>query len=180
MTCQSAFEMARDTLRRVALSAGATWSIQNGAGHIVDERKPVPGNTAFVLNSQTGMIGRPAQTEDGIAVRSLINPALSIHSKGQINQSSIQRADPEYGSLTSDVSQRNRNLALTGTISSILLSGSGTPEAPSGTTPRPLSRLARHQTLRSPRLCRPGRWGRASYRRHLCQSRSAAGAVASP
>lgn len=70
------------------------------------------------MNSQTGMIRRPEQTEDGIIVRSLINPALSIHSKVQINQSSIQRADPEYGSLTSDVSARNRNLALTGTISS--------------------------------------------------------------
>lgn len=97
--------MAKDTLRSVAISAGATWSIQNGAVHIVDERKPVPGNTAFVLNSQTGMISRPEQTEDGIVVRSLINPALSIHSKVQIDQSSIQRADPEYGSLTSNVSQ---------------------------------------------------------------------------
>ncbi len=111
------FSLARDILREVALSAGATWSMQQGQLHIVDERKPVSGNGVIVLNSKTGMIGWPEQTEGGIVVKSLINPALKVHSKVQINESSIQQADIDYQGLTSDVSQRTINLAQTGQIS---------------------------------------------------------------
>lgn len=111
------FEQARDTLRHVAIAAGATWSMQQGKIHIVDERKPVQGSGTIVLNSKTGMVGWPEQTEGGIVVRSLINAKLQVHSKVQINQSSIQQADPDYQNLTSDVSQRTINLQQTGTIS---------------------------------------------------------------
>jgi hypothetical protein len=108
--------MARDVLRGVALSAGALWSIQDGNQvHIVKNGNSVPG-PAFVLNSQTGMIGFPEQTEDGIIVRSLINPALKINSLVQINQASIQQATPDYAGIASDASKTNFNLSNTGTI----------------------------------------------------------------
>ncbi len=111
------FSLARDALREVALSTGATWSIQQGQVHIVDERKPVSSSGVVVLNSKTGMVGWPEQTEAGVIVKSLINPALKVHSKVQINQSSIQQADPDYQTLQSDVSQRTINLQNTGKIS---------------------------------------------------------------
>lgn len=108
--------MARDVLRGVALSAGALWSIQDGNQvHIVKNGNSVPG-PAFVMNSQTGMIGMPEQTEDGIIVKSLINPALKVNFQVQINQSSIQQANPDYASIGSDASQANINLTTTGLI----------------------------------------------------------------
>ena len=108
--------MARDVLRGVALSAGALWSIQDGDKvHIVKNGNSVPG-PAFVMNSQTGMISMPEQTEDGIIVRSLINPGLKVNSQVQINQSSIQQANPDYAGLTSEASAANRNLQYTGLI----------------------------------------------------------------
>jgi hypothetical protein len=81
--------MARDVLRSVALSAGATWSIQNGEKvHIVDQRKPVTGN-AIKLTASTGLIGWPRQTQDGIEVTSLLNPALQPHANIELDPSQI-------------------------------------------------------------------------------------------
>ena len=110
------FQMAKDVLREVATDTRASWSMQQGKLHLVDERKPLQGGSAIMLNSRTGMISWPEQTEGGVVVRSLINPALQVHSKVQINQSSIQQADPDYQTLTSDVSERTRNLQQTGKI----------------------------------------------------------------
>lgn len=111
--------MARDVLRLVASSAGATWSIQNdGKAHIVDERKPVPGDPVIDLNSKTGQVFFPEQTENGIVVRSLINPALDIHKKVRLNEKDIQQADPDYQGIASSASQRNQNLASTVKIAS--------------------------------------------------------------
>jgi hypothetical protein len=109
--------MARDVLRLVSSTAGATWSIQNGNKvNIVDERKPIPGDPVITLNSKTGEVGYAEQTENGVVVRSFINPALDIHKKVKIDENSIQQADPDYQEVTSNVSQRNQNIKTTGKI----------------------------------------------------------------
>ncbi len=109
--------MARDLLRQVTLSAGAVWSIQNGQVQIIDHKKPVPGS-ALVLNSRTGMISIPTQTEDGIIVQSLLNPILKVHTHVQIAQDAINQAERDNG-LTAqglDVNEKNINLSYTGKI----------------------------------------------------------------
>ena len=81
--------MARDVLRSVALSAGATWSLQLGSKlNIVDQRKPVPGN-AVTLTAANGLIGWPRQTASGIEVTSLLNPALQPHVNITLDPSQI-------------------------------------------------------------------------------------------
>jgi hypothetical protein len=50
---------------------------------------------AIVLNSETGLIGMPTQTTDGIFARCLINPAIRRGSTVQINQADIQGAVAE-------------------------------------------------------------------------------------
>lgn len=91
------FGMARDVLRQVGFSTGASWSIQNGKLQVVKNQEALPDGP-FVLNSRTGMIGRPVQTFDGIQVRCLLNPKIKPGSKVQIDQKSIeqQRLDPSY------------------------------------------------------------------------------------
>ena len=95
---RSLFGMARDLLRDVATATGTTWSIQNNVLQMVKNDAAAPGDT-IVLNSNTGMIGRPVQTIDGIIVRCLLNPRIKPDCKLQIDQKSINQAafNPAYG-----------------------------------------------------------------------------------
>ncbi|MEX6506961.1 hypothetical protein [Jiella sp. M17.18] len=85
------FGMARDVLRTVAFSTGTSWSIQNDQLVITKDAETLPG-AAIVLNSRTGMIGLPEQTDLGIQVTCLLNPQIRPSSRIQINQKDIQQA----------------------------------------------------------------------------------------
>lgn len=85
------FGMAQDHMRDLAASTLTTWSIQNGKVNVVKKDGYLP-DEAVVLNSQTGLIGLPEQTQDGINARCLLNPKLKVSGRVQINNASIQRA----------------------------------------------------------------------------------------
>ena len=85
------FGMAQDQMRVLADSTLTTWSIQNGKVNVVKKDGYLP-DEAVVLNSQTGLIGLPEQTQDGINARCLLNPKLKVSGRVQINNASIQRA----------------------------------------------------------------------------------------
>lgn len=84
------FGMARDMMACEARTQGATWSIQNGTVQVIALAGYLPGE-AVVLNALTGLIGIPEQTEDGIRVRSLLNPRLRIGGRVQINNKDINQ-----------------------------------------------------------------------------------------
>jgi hypothetical protein len=81
--------MARDVLSNIAKSKNATVSYQQGKVMIVPQGQSAPGGVV-VLNSQTGMVGMPSRTIEGIMVRCLINPANHIHGQVHINEADIQ------------------------------------------------------------------------------------------
>lgn len=85
------FGMARDVMRDVATSTGATWTIENGKLDVVKANETKPGDV-IVLNSTTGMIGRPVQTFDGIIARMLLNTRVKPNGKIKIDQGSIDQA----------------------------------------------------------------------------------------
>lgn len=86
------YGMARDHFRDLAFSTDTKWSIQNGDKlQIIALNGYMPGD-AVVLNSNTGMIGLPEQTQDGIKIRSLLNPQILIGGRVQIDNKSIQQA----------------------------------------------------------------------------------------
>lgn len=85
------FGMARDSLTDLTSTTLTTWSIQNGQINVVEKGGYLP-DEAVVLNSKTGMIGLPTQTEDGINVRCLLNPKIKVAGRVQIDNASIQRA----------------------------------------------------------------------------------------
>lgn len=93
----AAFGMAKDLLRDVCFSTGSSWHNHNGTFHLVKNSGTLPGDTV-VLNSNTGMVGLPEQTLQGVIVRCLLNYRIRPAQKLQINESSIQRAslDPAY------------------------------------------------------------------------------------
>lgn len=84
------FGLARALLRDEVQSQGASWSIQNGQIQIL----PLSGykpDEVVVLNGQTGLIGRPEQTVDGIRARCLINPNIMVGGRVQIDNRAINQ-----------------------------------------------------------------------------------------
>ncbi|WP_457818986.1 hypothetical protein, partial [Staphylococcus aureus] len=69
--------MARDFMRGAARTAQAVWSIQDGKVQLVPETSYRPGLIP-VITSETGMIGLPEQTQNGITVKMLLNPYVKI------------------------------------------------------------------------------------------------------
>lgn len=85
------YGMARDNMRALAGSSGTQWTIQDGKLHMVPITGYMSGQTV-VLTSDTGMVGIPTQTVDGIIVKCLLNPNIVPGSQIQINNASIQQA----------------------------------------------------------------------------------------
>lgn len=83
------FGLARASARSLARSVQSSWTVRNGKLTFVEFNTYKPGE-AVVLNSQTGMIGIPTQTNNGIQVRCLLNPKIEIGGLIQINQKDIQ------------------------------------------------------------------------------------------
>jgi hypothetical protein len=81
-------------------SAGQSLSIQNGVAQNVDQRGYLPG-TIVVLNVNTGLIGVPEATQDGINATCLLNPAIRIRGLVQIDNASTNQAGVlEYANVT--------------------------------------------------------------------------------
>lgn len=85
------YGMSRDYLRQSADESDTTWSIQDGKLQFVGTTGVLPGR-AVVLNSKTGLVGQPEQTNDGIKARCLLNPTLKIGGRVQINEDDVASA----------------------------------------------------------------------------------------
>ncbi len=82
------FGLAKGLIRSECQTIGATWSIQNGQVNIIPLDGYLPGQ-AVVLTSQTGLIGRAEQTQDGIRCRCLINPKIIVGGLVKLDNKSI-------------------------------------------------------------------------------------------
>lgn len=71
------YGMWRDHMRDFAASVNMDWFIQNGQVILLGKNNVLPGaSTGTLLTPTTGLIGYPEQTEQGIKIRSLLNPNL--------------------------------------------------------------------------------------------------------
>ena len=84
------FGMARDFVRNIARNHDCRWSIQNGALTLIPNTGYLPGQ-AVKINSASGMIGTPEQTDNGITVRCYLNPLIKIGAQIQINNADINK-----------------------------------------------------------------------------------------
>lgn len=104
--------MARDFLREVALSKGATHTLSNGRLSIVGKDASVPGGP-IVLSPSTGMIGQPIQRPEGIIVECLINPAIQVNTNIQIKSDIVSpsiNGSPVLPNLTDRQTQLQNQL----------------------------------------------------------------------
>lgn len=85
------YGMARDYLRQSASATETSWSIQDGKIQFVKLTGLLPSQ-AVLLNSKSGLIGTPEQTNDGITVKCLLNPQLKIAGRVKIDQENIAEA----------------------------------------------------------------------------------------
>jgi len=83
------YGMSRDEMRKIARNTQTAWSIQDGKLNMIPETAYIPGDVP-VITSATGMIGLPEQTQNGIRVRTLLNPNLKIGQAVQLDNKSIQ------------------------------------------------------------------------------------------
>ncbi|SCB10321.1 phage protein [Cupriavidus alkaliphilus] len=84
------FGMARDFMRWTARTCQTVWSIQDGKAIMVPETSYMPGEIP-VITSETGMIGLPEQTQNGITIKMLLNPSVKIGRLIEINNASVQQ-----------------------------------------------------------------------------------------
>lgn len=82
--------MGRVIARNLANTQGFGWTIKAGKLQMVPLNSYLPGEIV-VLNSATGMIGIPEQTNEGVRVRCLLNPRLYIGGQMQIDNESINK-----------------------------------------------------------------------------------------
>jgi hypothetical protein len=83
------YGMCRDELRDFAYTNNCKWSIQDGQSTFIPYTGYLPG-TVPVISVATGLIGTPEQTQQGIKIRTLLNPNIRIGQlvklQAQVNQ----------------------------------------------------------------------------------------------
>jgi len=85
---QVLFGMAREHMRNVAATTNKSWSIQNGQVVFL-ENNGYDVNKVVELNSGTGLIGIPEQTDNGIQLSCLLNSKIRIGTSIKLNNSII-------------------------------------------------------------------------------------------
>lgn len=72
------FGSPKDYLRRISSALNADWSIQDGKLHVLGRDETLPDN-AILIDGNSGLIGSPEQSKEGIKFKCLLNPTLKIN-----------------------------------------------------------------------------------------------------
>ncbi|WP_313817917.1 phage protein [Cupriavidus sp.] len=104
------FGMARDFMRSVAKTTQTVWSIQDGKAILVPETSYMPGDIP-VITVETGMVGLPVQTQNGITIKMLLNPNVKISQLIKIDNDSVQRYEYSLNVLQQAENQRIQHQA---------------------------------------------------------------------
>lgn len=79
---------ARAYLSEAAATTGTSWSIQNEKINMIPITSYLPGEVV-VINSKTGLIGTPQQTNEGVNLKCLLNPLFRIAGRVQIDNAAV-------------------------------------------------------------------------------------------
>lgn len=82
------YGMSRDYLRQSALTSNTSWSIQDGKVQFLENTGLLPGQ-GVSLTSETGLIGFPEKTDNGININCLLNPLIRVGGSVKIDNSKI-------------------------------------------------------------------------------------------
>jgi hypothetical protein len=82
------YGMTRDFLSTLAAQQGCDWNIEDGKLNFIPQTGVLPGE-AFVLTTDSGLIGTPCQTTGGIEIRCLLNPRIRAGGQVKIDNASL-------------------------------------------------------------------------------------------
>lgn len=85
------FGMAKDILRATCAATNTSFSIQNGRSQILENGKALPGGT-IALRGDTGLLGLPVQTIQGVEARVQLNGRIVVGSTVSIASAIIQQS----------------------------------------------------------------------------------------
>lgn len=90
------FGASKDYLRDISKSSNAIFDVDND---FINIRKAdsIPDGQAIDLNSETGLIGYPVQTELGVQCKFLINPRAVVGGLIRLNNENIQQRQIQLG-----------------------------------------------------------------------------------
>jgi hypothetical protein len=148
--------MARDVLNQLAAHEAMTWHVEQGRFHMLAYSAYKPGE-AVVLRPDTGLIGVPQQTIDGIQATCLLNPAIGPGTRVQIDRQLISqyRREGQSVSLNPRTPTFAAPVSNSGFYKVLLVNYVGDTRG-NGLRPR-LDRLGKRLPLSSARRC-PDRW----------------------
>jgi len=90
------FGLTKDYLRQLAQSQNATFYMEDGKINII-KADDLPGDEAFDLTPETGLVGVPAQQDYGATVKMLLNPKIKIGTFIHVDNSLIRNQQFQQG-----------------------------------------------------------------------------------
>ncbi len=85
------FGLARDIARDVGMTTNTSWRFHNEKFQMIKNDGYLPNQTK-VVNSETGMIGQPEQTINGIIVKMLLDPEMQPGILIKVDEGSVQES----------------------------------------------------------------------------------------
>ena len=100
------FGKAANYVKKLAESVQSQLFVEDGKVNIV-AAKDYDGKTAVVLNSDTGLVGTPNQTDDGVSFTCLINPSTKLNTlvnidANQVAQKKISSGETAFQEVNAD------------------------------------------------------------------------------
>jgi len=92
------FGLAKDYLRQLAQSQSATFYIEDGKVNII-KATDLPDDEVFDLDPTSGLIGVPAQNDNGVSFKCMLNPRLKINGFVRIDNSLIRTQSYQTGQV---------------------------------------------------------------------------------
>lgn len=92
------FGKAKDYLHQIAKSGSAQFYMEDGRVNLI-RAEDLPNDEIFRLTYESGLIGIPEQTEQGVNIQCLLNPRIKCNSRVSIDNESIVERQIEVGTL---------------------------------------------------------------------------------
>jgi hypothetical protein len=100
----------REALSDLTRTINGTWFVEGNKLYIIaysDSAAKLPmGLQAVELNDKTGLIGNPQQQNQGVAARSLLNPAIQLYGFVHISNTEITEQMVNVGSFSQGISTK--------------------------------------------------------------------------
>ena len=97
------FGKSSEYMKRAAYAVDGLFYVEDGEVNIISAEDYKAGE-AVELSPDTGMIGDPSQTDNGVSVKCLINPSIKLNTLIHVNPDSIRKKMlSKAGDTTSDV-----------------------------------------------------------------------------